>query len=150
MDNISNERLLLLANAQQTIKDLSNRMEQWKELQIQSEQYAFDAMNISDQVLNMSRDGKSLITTLQDCYHTPGNHQCSEDSNMFHKVMEDIDALFLLITKASYRVNEVAHKVEEVIAVQKEIGDNIKNNLEVIEESLDTAVACAEFMFSEF
>lgn len=150
MKNISNERLLLLANAQESMRDLSNRMDIWDESQQNTEKYAFDSINISDHVLNMSREGKRLIAMLQEHYNKNCPDKSEEDSIIMVEIIEEIKNIFIQTTKASFTANDIAHKIEEEIALQKEIGEGIKGNLDTINESLDAAVACAEMMFTEF
>lgn len=150
MKNILNERLLLLANAQESMRDLSNRMEIWNESQLNTEKHAFDSMNISDHILNMSKEGKHLIAMLQEHYNKNCLDKADEECVKMGTIMNEIQDLFVHITRASFIANDISHKIEEEIALQKEIGEGMKNSLDIINESLDTTVACAELMITEF
>lgn len=149
MKNMSNEGLLLLANAQESMRELSNRMEQWNESHLNIEKHAYESMNISDQVLNLSREGNQLLTSLQEQYNRNCMCKNNEECLKLGRIMDEVKKLFGQIEKVSYTVNDISHKMEEEIAIQKELGEGIQLNLDTINEGLETSVAYAELMFSE-
>jgi methyl-accepting chemotaxis protein len=149
MKELLNERLQLLATAQESMIEVADIMEQWESSQLVLEKSTFDSMNISDKALHLSRAGNKLIARLQNCCNTMvGNSEPTDDAclaeilgetgNMLYKILE--------VAKAS---SEVAHKLEQEVAYQREITDHMKNSVNTINSSVNQAVACAEFLLAE-
>lgn len=150
MKDILSERLLLLATTQEFMTTITDKMEQWSTSQLNTEKSAFDSMNMSDRVLNMSRDGKRLVELLRECCKeckVTSDSTTDEYLNMT-LLLDDMKNLFQLITEASAEVNDISHRIEGEVAFQKEIGEGIKNNLILVGESIDSTIACAEFIMA--
>ncbi|HWT75875.1 MAG TPA: hypothetical protein VN258_14320 [Mobilitalea sp.] len=143
------ERLILLATAQECMTDIADMMEQWSGSQLNTEKNAFESMNVSDYVLNMSKEGKQLVEQLQQCSSDIGVGVASDEYRRLTALMDGIKKVFLNIAEASAEVNDKSHRIEGEVAYQKEMGDNIKNSLIVVRDSIDSAVACDEFMMAD-
>lgn len=149
MKDMINERLILLATAQESMMDVTEMMSQWDNSQLLTEKSAFDSMNVSDAVLNMSKEGGRLVGLLEECCSEIAVGTSAEKYLKMTALLEEIRNLFHNITEASASVNDISHKIEGEVAHQKEIEENIKNHLNSVGESLDSAVACAELMMAE-
>jgi predicted phage-related endonuclease len=106
-------------------------------------------MNVSDTVLNMSKEGGRLVGLLQECCTEIAVGTSAEKYLKMTAVLEEIRNLFHSITEASAAVNDISHKIEGEVAYQKQVEENIKNHLSSVGESLDSVVACAELMIAE-
>ena len=69
MKELLNERLILLATTQEQMTKITDMMEQWSDSQQNTEKDAFDAMNVSDHVLNSTKEGKKLLDLLEESVH---------------------------------------------------------------------------------
>lgn len=149
MKDLISERLILLATAQESMMDVSEMMSQWDSSQLLTEKNAFDSMNVSDAVLNMSKEGERLVGLLEECCSEIAVGASAEKYLKMTALLEEIWNLFHSITEASAKVNDISHKIEGEVAYQKEIEENIKNHLNSVGESLNSALACAEMMMAE-
>lgn len=149
MKDMVKERLLLLATAQECMIGVTDKMEQWEKSQKVTENNAFEAMNAMDKVLNMSREGERLIQKLGE---TCKEGKSSMDSAEYIKLMsciEELQNLFQSINETSTVTNDLSHHIEEEVTKQKDLEEEIKKSLHSVGESIDSAVACAEFMLAE-
>lgn len=149
MKDIMNERLILIATAQKCMTDVAEMMEQWDDSQLNTEKYAFDSMNVSDKVLNLSKEGNSLIEHLHECCKDVHTGLSNEKCKKMVVIQEELKRLFLNIMELSYEANDIAHKIEGEVSSQKEIEEGIKCQLSQLGENLDAAVACDEFIMAE-
>ena len=151
MKDLISERLILLATAQESMMEMTDRMDQWGNSQLSLEKSAFDCLNISDKVLNLSKEGNLLVKKLQECCLAMMNNP---NENTYKQNMKDVLAelhgVFSNITETSAYVNEISHQIEGEVAVQKEMEVVIKNTFNHVSESIDSALACAELMLAEF
>lgn len=145
--NKLNEKLLVLADAQECMTNVADIMEQWDNSQLNSEKLAYESINLSDTLLNMSKEGYRLMLLLEE--------YCKELSTSADKYLkttaflDEIKSVFQNISENAEIENEICHQMEEEIANQREMQESIKNCLYQIGESLDVSVASTELILSE-
>lgn len=149
MKNMIEDRLILLAQAQECMADVADQMAKWDKSQLAMEKSAFTSLNVSDKILNWSREGSLLVGRLLECCRSIMTNPSPEENKKMEVVLEEIHQVFLRISQASANVNEISHKIEGEAAVQKEIEEGIKASLVMVGESLDSAIACAEMVLAE-
>lgn len=145
-----NERLILLATAQECMTDVADKMDQWNSSQLNMEKSAYDSMNMSDHVLNMSKEGKRLVNLLQECCNEISVGTTADKYLKMITLLEEVKNLFHNIHEASSIANDISHQIEGEVAFQKDIGEEIKNNLIIVGESIDSTLACTEFIIADF
>jgi methyl-accepting chemotaxis protein len=124
-------------------------MELWDQSQLAMEKSAFEGLNISDRVLNMSKEGTYLTDKLQEYYKKCSCGLKPDDKRKIQLILNEIECIFHGIKAASAEVNEISHTIEGETAHQKEIKEDIQKSLHEVRESIDSAVACAELMLAE-
>jgi predicted transcriptional regulator len=149
MKDIINERLILLATAQECMTDVSDMIEQWDKSQLIVEKSTFETMNVSDKILNLSHQGNQLIEKIRDTYRESLTSLNSIETQNVNRFLEEVHGIFHNILENASIANEVSHKLEEEVAIQKEIEDGIKLSCRLIGERVDEAVACAELVMAE-
>lgn len=149
MKDMINERLKLLAQAQECMVDVADIMDQWENSQAVLEKSTYDTMNISDQALNLSKEGNKLIARLLfSCEKIAKNPDKAETESMT-VLLEEAGSMFHKMLNVNKSANEIAHKLEQEVAYQREIAENMKNSVVTISQSVNQAVACAEFLMAE-
>jgi hypothetical protein len=149
MEDCINERLKLLAAAQESMIKIADFMEQWEKSQTALEKCTFDSMNISDEALNLSREGNRLILKLTDSFNLIPDHSGNKDAQAMISVLKDACNMFRSILEATRTASEIAHNLEQEVANQREIAEHMKDNVNVIEKNVNQTVACAEFLFAD-
>jgi hypothetical protein len=149
MRNKLNEKLLVLANAQERMTYVSDIMEQWDNSQFNAEKIAYESINLADSVLNMSKEGCRLSLLLEECCKEMSMGTSADKYLRMTAFLEEIKSLFQNISEATTVENEICHQMEEEIANQRELQENIKSTLSQIGESLDVSVASTELILSE-
>jgi len=149
MKEMLNERLILLATAQECMANVADMIDQWDKSQLIVEKSTFETMNVSDTILNLSNEGNLLIEKIKECYRASLASLNAEDTQKVNTFLEQVQGLFYNIVENASKANEVSHKLEAEVAVQREIEDGIKRAYVRVIESVDSAVACAEFVLAE-
>ncbi len=149
MKDIINERLILLATAQECMMDVADMMDQWDSSQLMTEKSAFESVNVSDNILNMSKEGNRLVSLLQECCNEITVGTTADKYLKMTALLEEIKNLFQNIMEASNSSNVISHMIEGEVALQKTIEEDIKNHLTNVCESLDIAVARAELIMTD-
>lgn len=144
-----NERLVLLATAQESMTEVDDKMAKLDISQLTIEKSAFDAMNVSDHILNMSRECKGLVAKMQE--YLQRCTVCPEEEAKLNiaSLLEELQNKLQKIGTASSDINDISHKIEGETASQRVIKEGINHSLTHVRESVDVAVACAEFTFCE-
>lgn len=150
MKDIVNQRLVHLATAQECISDVTKIIEKWDDSQASLEKNAFDTMNISDTILNLSKEGTKLVDQLQRYFLTGMVEAGEEDIKVVASLLKDIQGMFDKIMDHSFCSSETAHILEAEIANQREVGEKMKQQVSKVMNNIDTAAACEEFLFAEF
>jgi hypothetical protein len=147
MKEMISQKVAQLGAAQECMLGVSDRIEQWEQSQLTLEKSAFTAINISDKILNLSMEGTSLIDKLhKELDAVLGDIDSPE---MHAPMLKELQQLFDHILSQAKDANDIAHQLELEVALQREIGEGMKNNLGTVAESLDAAVACAEFVLAD-
>lgn len=143
------DKLKLLAKSQEYLIEITEMMNQWNSSQLFLEKTMFDSLNNSDRVLNLSREGRQLSAKLLKCCNSLNEKADSNVINILKEVAEETEEIFTKLVSTSKKANEITHNLEEQINCQRQASDNIEDSVEYITESVDQAVACAEFLLSE-
>jgi dsDNA-specific endonuclease/ATPase MutS2 len=149
MMDIANQRLVHLATAQESIYDVTKMIEQWEQSQAELEKNAFDTMNMSDSILNLSKEGKKIVERLQEYFLTPMAETGEEDASLVAMLLQDVQGMFDRIVDHSFCANETAHILENEVAKQREIGEDMKKQVCRVIDEIDSCAACEEFLFAE-
>lgn len=149
MKNMINERLKLLATAQECMIEVSDIIEKWENSQLAIEKSTFDSINVSDRALNLSREGKRLVSKLLDCCQIISAHPEKTDVESIARLLKEAGILFQSIYETNKNSNEIAHNLEQEVASQREIAEHMKSSAGTISSSVNQAVACAEFLLAE-
>ncbi len=150
MKDIANQRLVYLATAQESIFDVTKMIEKWEQSQLVLEKNTFDSMNMSDTILNLSKEGTKLVKRLQEYFMTGLSETKEEEIKLVAFLLQEIQGLFDRIVDHSTCANETAHIIENEVAVQREIGDSMKGQVCKVIDHIDSCAACEEFLFAEF
>lgn len=149
MKETLNEKLILLATAQERMFHISDMMEQFDNSQVFIEKSAYDSINESDKILNLSKESFHIIEKLQEYISFCYNCEDKENSLKIKTLMKEVQILLQNILAQAIQVNEVSHQIEAEAAYQREIGDKLKGTLCEIGDGIDSAAACAEFLLTE-
>jgi methyl-accepting chemotaxis protein len=150
MKDLANQRLVHLATAQESIFEVTKLIEKWEQSQLVLEKNAFDTMNMSDTILNLSKEGTKLVERLQEYFLTGMADSREEDIRLVASLLEEIQGMFDRIVDHSFCANETAHILETEAAKQQEIGEDMKTQFSKVMDQIDTCAACDEFLFAEF
>lgn len=143
------DRLKLLAKAQESMSDVADMMACWDKSQQTMEKSAFESLNVSDEVLNLSKEGSLLIGRILECCRAVMKNPGPEENQRMAAVLEEIHEVFLNISNASINVNNISHRIESEAASQKRMEEDIRKSLVQVGDSLDSAIACAEMVLAE-
>ncbi len=150
MKELSNQRLVHLATAQESILEVTKLIEKWEQSQLVLEKNAFDTINMSDTVLNLSKEGTKLVERLQEYFQIGMNKAREEDIKLVASLLQEIQGMFDHIVDHCVCANETAHNLENEVAKQQEIGEEMKTRVCRVVDDIDSVVACEEFLFAEF
>ncbi len=142
--NSIQDGLVLLASAQHSAKDAVERLKQWDDTQLEIEQSAYEAMNASDKVLNLSREGAQIVSKLIVCCDVLMNNPDEEACANTKEILEELVVALGHISQASTTINEVAHTIEKNVAEQKVIEEGISDTMHHLTDHLDEVVAGTE------
>ena len=150
MKEIANQRLVQLATAQENIFDVTALIEKWEQSQAVLEKNAFDTMNMNDTILNLSKEGTKLVERLQEYFLTGMEDAREEDIKLVASLLQEIQWMFDRIVDHSFCANETAHILENEVATQREIGDDMKTQVYKLLGNIDSCAACEELLYAEF
>jgi len=142
--NSIQDSLILLAAAQESMTDVAEKLKQLNTTQITIEKSAYESMNSSDDVLNLSKEGRLLVNKLLECCNVLMNQPGEEACLKTKAVLEELNSAFLRISQSSSIINEVAHTIEKNVADQKEIEEGIKVDMHRSSENVNEVIASAE------
>lgn len=148
MKDIVRDRLIMLAKSRERMNEIDEKLGIWDSFQLTVEKSMFETMNTSDKVLNLSRQGKRLMNLLET-YTNEQQGTTEADKPEVNLIVKDIQRIFEEICINSAKINELMHRFEGEIACQREVEDELQNELSQISECLDSALACAELVMAE-
>lgn len=140
------DELIILSTAQERMKNVTELMYQWNNSQINTEKCAFEAMNTIDCVQTRSKESKNLLLMLQECYKEIASAAPADKRESMASLLEELNSLLHLISETTATANDIAHRMEDEIAFQKELGDDIHKELVKAGESIDMATAATELI----
>ncbi len=150
MKDIANQRLVHLATAQESIFDVTKLIEKWEQSQAILEKNAFDTMNMSDMVLNLSKEGTKIAERLQEHFLIGMTDAKEEEIKLVASLLQEILVMFDRIVDYSVCANETAHILDNEVASQQKIGDDMKTQVCRVIDHIDSCAACEELLFAEF
>ncbi|MDF2842066.1 MAG: hypothetical protein K0R00_492 [Herbinix sp.] len=140
------DELIILSTAQERMKNVTELMCQWNNSQINTEKCAFEAMNTIDYVQTRSKESKSLLIMLQECYKEIASAAPEDKRESMASLLDELNGLLHLISETTATANDIAHRMEDEIAFQKVLGDDIHKELVKAGESIDLATAATELI----
>ncbi len=149
MKDMMKDRLILLATAQEFMSEIDDKMNKWDQSQLFMEKSAFESLNLSDEVLKLSKEGNALVGRLLECCQGVVRNPGAMEQKKVMVVLEEIHEVFQKINDATTSMNEIAHNIEEEAAKQRVIEDGVKTTLIEVGSSIDTVAACAELMIAD-
>ena len=149
MKDIIYEIIIELSSAQEALIRAGELMDKLCQSQNKIEKHSYEAMNMTDTVLNLTRQGKKLVSQFKE----GGGHHCinsgDEDKCNLILLLEEINQLFGKITEAAAKDNELLHSIETVAADQCGMTQELKNTIGIVNGTVDHAVACAEMIMTK-
>lgn len=149
MKNMICEKLVQLGAAQECMVEVADQIEQWEHSQLILEKSAFTSINTSDRILNLSVNGTDLVENLHNKLVSVLKGSLTGSMEKIEPMLQEIQVLFDRILGQAKEANDIAHQLELEVALQREIGDGMKSKIGTINDSLEAAVACAEFILAE-
>ncbi|MFT4145767.1 MAG: hypothetical protein QM644_15045 [Mobilitalea sp.] len=140
------DELIILSTAQERMKNVTELMCQWNNSQINTEKCAFEAMNTIDYVQTHSKESKNLLIMLQECYKEIASVTPEDKRESMASLLDELNGLLHLISETTATANDIAHRMEDEIAFQKVLGDDIHKELVKAGESIDLATAATELI----
>jgi hypothetical protein len=149
MNESMNERLVMLAKAQQSVLEVIDNLEKWDSSQKTLESSTYGTLNAMDSLVNLITDGNDrMLGLVRHCVQAFENLP-EEDMGVLVKLVEDMERHYEAILETALRSNDDVHKLEEEVIHQSAIGDCIKNTVHEMEQSVSETVACVEFKLAE-
>ncbi len=149
MRELLNERLVVLASAQKKMEEVADRIDQWETSQVTLEKGAFETLNVSDTIVNLSKEGNQMVRELQEYFSQAAMQLTEQDAKQTAELLKEIHNLFHTIQYNAKHTNEIIHNCDQAVAAQREIGEAAKTSINTICESVSCAVACTEMILAE-
>ncbi len=143
MNSIEDD-LILLSSIRESMADVTDKLKKWDATQTTIEQGAYESMNASDTVLNLSKVGSFLVDKLRECCNELVTNPGEESTKMIKNSLEELATTFTHITLASSIINDKAHTIEKNVADLKEIEEGATTSVHKMSETLDEVIASAE------
>ena len=144
MGERADEHLKQLAHAQEGIFDISGILEKWEASRKKLEKTSFDSINISDKAMNLSKEGKKLATELLSKYSQLAEKPDTDGIKDLEGLLEETVMAFQRLREVALLSSDTAHSLEQEVAMQREIAENVAASIDLIGRSINQAVACAE------
>ncbi|MBB2184143.1 hypothetical protein H0486_14785 [Lachnospiraceae bacterium MD1] len=149
MKDMVNERLLLLSTAQESLMDIADILDQWEISQRLLEKNSFDLLNVSDRILDLAKEGNQLSSKLQNYSEEISQNQNEKSVEKTIEFINEIEEIIRNLHNVAKSISEVSHNLELEVVSQKEIEDELKDAVDHVSKSVDSAVACAEMVLAE-
>ncbi len=147
MKNMLCEKVAQLGAAQECMVEVADQIEQWEHSQLILEKSAFTTINTSDKILNLSMKGTTLVDNLHN--EMKASKGPNADAERLEPMLQEIQQLFDHILSQAKESNDIAHQLEQEVDLQREIGEGMKCRWSTVSDSVEAAVACAEFILAE-
>lgn len=149
MKDMVNERIKQLGAAQESMGKISDYMEQVDQSQLKIEKDTYQAINIADKTRILSKEGHKLVTkftmSCQDYIEDP----TKEKKEAIASLLAEMDDILVKIMDTTHYANDLLHDVEKEVAYRYGLAGSIKERIETVSMSINTAVACAEMLLEK-
>ncbi|NLZ83243.1 MAG: hypothetical protein GX915_06235 [Clostridiales bacterium] len=139
-----NDSLICLSKTQEAMIDTIDTVQQWEVNHKLVEKLAFDIVNNTDRALKLSRDGHNLVDQLNHTCKSVLEKPNNDNLEQLNKVIKEVIVNFQSIQYVEKVSSDIAHELENGIAIQGNIGLDIKDSLEHVGVHLNQTVACTE------
>ncbi|MDF2610022.1 MAG: hypothetical protein K0R92_1496 [Lachnospiraceae bacterium] len=124
------ELKILVLEQQSNVQKALNTLEQLECSQLGLENKAFETINCADTALNMVKEG---IQTMEELI----SKMCT-DSALNNEITR-IRFIMKSILDTAYQCNDMSRNLEHEVALQREITDSTKQQIELLSESIERA-----------
>lgn len=149
MKDLISEKLMILATAQDRIVEVASRLEKMENSVIVMEKKSFELLNSSDKLVCMSKEGMLLTDRLKETF-VSNNLETVMDKDILIHIVDEIQNYFHNIYNTSIMSSNSSHEIETEAVYQREYKEFINASLSLISDSINSAVACAELMLTEY
>ena len=149
MKDMIYERIIELSSAQESLMDAGEIMDKLCQSQQRIEKHSYEAMNMTDTVLNLTKQGKQLVTKLKDGGCSYSENPCEDGKANLIRLLEEMNILLNKIMESAASDNEILHSIEYTAADQCGMTEALKSKIHTVCNSLDHAVACAELVVTK-
>lgn len=149
MKDTIHDRLILLATAQECMATVFDNMKLWDDSQLIMEKSSFELMNVSDDILRLTKEGSSLAGKLLECCNILKADKAVDDKHNIAGNLEELYQVFLRISSASSDVSELAHRLECEADAQKGMEESIKDRLGYVGECIASVLADEELVVAD-
>ncbi len=148
MKDMVNERILQLSSAQERLIQAADIMDQLSRSQLLIEKHSYEAINTTDMVLSLSKEGMSLVRSLKEGGEAYIANPSTEGKDRLLLLLNDLNGLLHKIMEAASTDNELLHSIEKVADTQYGLTDGLKESIHVVSQSVEQAAACAEMVMA--
>lgn len=149
MKDMVYERVIELSSAQESLIQTGELMDKLCLSQQKIEKYSYEAMNLTDTVLNLTRQGKQMVKQLRDGGFDYSENPCEAGKDQLIHLLEEMNQLLCKIMESAMSDNEILHSIENTAAVQCGITEELKASIGSVGECVDHAVAGAELSMTK-
>ncbi len=149
MKDMVYERLIELSSAQETLIQAGELMDKLVQSQQKIEKYSYEAMNMTDTVLNLTKQGQQLVSKLRDGGLRYTENPCEAGKDSLIQLIDAVQNLLNNIIKSAVSDNEILHSIEYTAADQCGMTEELKASISSISNCLGHAVACAELVMTK-
>ncbi len=149
MKDMIYERLIELSTAQEALIQAGELMDKLCRSQQKIEKHSYEAMNVTDTVLNLTKQGKQLVSKIRDEEGRYCGGSSEEEPCNLILLLEEINLLFNRIMEAAVTDNEILHAIEYTAADLCGTTNELNDTMSFVISSVDHAVACAEMIMTK-
>ena len=148
MKDMISQRIVQLGAAQECMGHVSDLVEKLEQSQLRIEKSSYEAMNSTDKVLNLSREGKELTAKLLANYQSYVANPSDIERHSMTILLEEMCMLLTKITDNATTDNEILHTIEREVANQCNETEKISSSISMVSDSINQAAACAEIIMA--
>ena len=143
------ERLIELSSAQESLILAGELMDKLCQSQQMIEKHSYEAMNMTDTVLNLARKGRQLVAAIMDGGCTYSENPCEEKKENLVHLLDEMNLLLNEIMDAAAKDNEILHSIESIASDQCGMTNELQHTISTVNHCVDHAVACAELVMTK-
>ncbi len=148
MKDMVSEKIIQLSAAQECLVHAADVMEKLSLSQQYIEKNAYKSMNTADKVLNLSREGKHQLVKLRERGLAYIESPTEIEKEQVLELIAEINGLLNKIYESAAEDNAILHNIEHEVANQCKLTDLLKDEISIVSNSVDQAVACAEMIIA--